>query len=347
METAPNRGPLGLTFEDACARIAIEAVTSGLLYTDTQGRVVYSNPRAAELLERRPEELYRVPIDHLVDRMSGLIDLYKRSGGRPEVTVRLPNGNERVFAYSLASVPASAGVPAGFVMWFQDITHYARLRKERDRLLQRAVIAEMLPSILHNLRNPLASITTAVELLLEEATEPEVLADLKNVLREAQRMDLGFQGFAIAGRDLWTMQASDIADVIRGAAHALAPHVEAAGSRLDLEIASLPPLKLNPGVIRGMVFNLVSYGLARARGKTLRLWFRQPQAKALELGISIPGSSFEIEPSALDSSAGASVAKYVELILCKRAAEAAGGTVMISVVSDALEITVSIPLERA
>src|SRR5262245_31090736 len=110
-------------------------------------------------------------------------------------------------------------------------------RRERDRLLQRAVVGELLPAIFHQLRNPLASITTAVELLLEEASDESVRKDLASILREARRMDLGFQGFAVAGLELIGNAPIAVEAVMKDAAAALKPHAEAMGFAIQLELS--------------------------------------------------------------------------------------------------------------
>jgi signal transduction histidine kinase len=88
------------------------------------------------------------------------------------------------------------------VVVFQDITQVQKLRSERDRLLRIAAVADVLPAVLHEVKNPLAAVTTLVEVMLdahadgEPPSVEEYLNDLHRVLGELRRMRLASTAWA-------------------------------------------------------------------------------------------------------------------------------------------------------
>src|SRR5690606_35155886 len=72
---------------------------------------------------------------------------------------------------------------------FQDITEKIRLEALRRRAERTEAIAELSASLAHEIKNPLASIRSAVEQIVSDQVDPEdagVLRDL--VLRESDRL---------------------------------------------------------------------------------------------------------------------------------------------------------------
>jgi PAS domain S-box-containing protein len=319
---------------------AVRAISSGLLVVDRAGTIAYANPSAATLLGCTLEDLVGAKSDDVL----GVVDLAgieKKSPSRGEVRLARKDGRRIVIGFSVSALGAGR-----FVCLFQEISGQVELMRERDRLLQRAIVAELLPSILHELKNPLASIAATTELLLEEVAEESVVRDLKAVRREAYRMDLGIQGFAVAGRDLRSMHAVQIDTTILEAIQILERLASEARIRLQSTVDSMPPLMLSAEVIRGMVFNLVRSSLASCRtgeevSFTAKLLDRDT---TLELCVRDPSQTLAV----LDSTPGVPIGRVgVALLLCKRACEAARGTLSIGRSADGgSETRIRIPQAR-
>lgn len=128
---------------------------------------------------------------------------------------------------------------------------------ERDQLLRLAAMGEVLPAVLHELKNPLAAVTTSVEVLLEEVGEGGLQCDLQAILGELRRMRLTLEGASTMGARLPSghLQAIDLA--IREACLVLDRMAAAAGVSVGCEVEPLPLLPLDAGAMRAIVFNLV------------------------------------------------------------------------------------------
>ena len=87
-----------------------------------------------------------------------LLQSTARSGARNEVRRQTPGG-EREFGYQVSELEDE------LVVVFQNITGFQKLRTERDRLMQLAAVGDVLPSVLHELKNPLSAIKGLAQLL--------------------------------------------------------------------------------------------------------------------------------------------------------------------------------------
>jgi len=156
---------------------------------------------------------------------------------------------------------------------------------ERERL---AVLGQMAASISHNLKNPLGSIKTILQVQMEGDELPESLrGETKMVLDEIGRLSaklnqlLQFSRPAVRGGGL--SGTSDARAVIEEVAGVLRHEAERKGIALDVEIAA-DPLRVaaNAEAVHDVISNLVVNGLeATTRGGQVRL------AASLAAGICV------------------------------------------------------------
>ena len=107
-----------------------------------------------------------------------------------------------VIGFSLGDAGDQPPEGGRYALVFEDITEWATVREERDRLLKVAAMGSALPTLLHELKNPLASITAATEVLIEEVSAGPLSDQLHAVLSEVRRMKLSLDGVATMGRSL-------------------------------------------------------------------------------------------------------------------------------------------------
>lgn len=176
-----------------------------------------------------------------------------------ELTVQRGDGEPVIVGYSMTR---ARGAP---VLLFQDVSQLVALRGERDRLMRLAAVGEVLPSLLHELRNPLAVITSAVEVLVEDTADDALQGELHAILSELRRMDLGFQGLGSVGRSLSSERAQPIDFAVEEAARVTRTAVAAAGLRLTVHQPAMPLLRLDASVVRAVVFNLLTNSMHACR----------------------------------------------------------------------------------
>jgi len=159
-----------------------------------------------------------------------------------------------------------------------------RLREERDRLLRLAAVGEVLPSLLHELRNPIAGVTTALEVLIEEMESGELRDTLHALLGELRRAQLTLQGIGTADRALRGDGAHHAIDhALRDACRVMSASAREAGVELRTDIPDLPLLPIDAPALRGVVFNLLNNAIAAARAEGASLPPPPPDASSLTL----------------------------------------------------------------
>jgi signal transduction histidine kinase len=91
--------------------------------------------------------------------------------------------NRRWFEVSTHPVHGDAGQPVGAVLVFRDLTEQKAQALVRQRAEQREVLTRVLARIADEIKNPLVSISTFVELLDERYEDPDFRRDFSAVVR--------------------------------------------------------------------------------------------------------------------------------------------------------------------
>jgi two-component system, NtrC family, sensor histidine kinase PilS len=178
------------------AEDVLKNIRSGIITIDVQGRILFANSMAARLIGFNEETVRGKNIQEVVTSYAPALSaaLDKAVHGHERVTrgEAAITVNGRTFPIGFTTTTMSAdGSPdsiSGTVI-FQDISDNKRLEELRLRTERLEAVAELSASLAHEIKNPLASIRSAVEQLgaRGRATEDErVLATL--IVRESDRL---------------------------------------------------------------------------------------------------------------------------------------------------------------
>jgi signal transduction histidine kinase len=307
----------------------LNSLRAGVLAFREDGVVVRANPGAARILRREPIEL----IGHSVADVIAPIEALRTAEdepetGRPEIEVLRGDGSRGTIGFFLASYD-TADDRERFVLQFQDIGSHVELRRQRDRLLAMAALGDALPSVLHELRNPLAAVLSRLELLVEES-EGELQSDLHAVLSELRRMTLGLDGVGGLVRPARSSAFAAVDLAVADACRVLQPMAERAGVELESRGRALPLLPIDRGVISGVVFNLVRNAIDASRdgGRIVVSAELDSNDSSFLLRVEDDGEgmtpdvlrrSKELFFTSKDNGSG------IGLALCNRVAESSGG----------------------
>ena len=146
---------------------------SGVIHLNALGRVLYMNPSAGHLLGLDPLETLNQPLFELAPWLSPddeRIDEEMSHGGYWERT----RDGQLTLACVLSSTNEEGERDEGGVaLILQDITASKRRQREEERRAHLASIGELTAQVAHELRNPLASIRSSLQ-LLERMSEERV-----------------------------------------------------------------------------------------------------------------------------------------------------------------------------
>ncbi|MDP9347609.1 MAG: ATP-binding protein [Gemmatimonadota bacterium] len=273
------------------------SIHTAVLTVDGSGRLAYLNPAAAELLSLRPHQWLGRPVLEVLDRVAeGLGGVIRRTveTRRPILRFETTDTGDgaKVLGVSTTLLErGSAGAPTVTAI-FQDITERKRMDTLRLRAERLEAVAELSASLAHEIKNPLASIRSAVEQLTGGGIDAEDKAVLEGlVLRESDRLSrllAEFIDFArVRVRELAQVSLSE---VVRHAVDLARAHPDASGRTVRTQLQEgLPALRGDEDLLHRAVLNLVLNAVQWAgEGGTVEVVLDTVQSDLLapERGIS-------------------------------------------------------------
>jgi two-component system sensor histidine kinase PilS (NtrC family) len=255
----------------------LQSMNNGLIAFDMSGSVMYLNLAARRILQleeigggerydklfsERATELKAVISRDLAENSSGAdheIEILDRSG------VPIPIGLTTVPLYD------TDGSRRGLIVNFKDLTEKQKLIemiRQSDRM---AAIGELSASIAHEIRNPLASITNAVELLSEEinSREGHVSRLMNVIIKESDRLERISSEFLKFARmkspDIQSVELSKVVDEVL----LLINNDPRKTERITIgnRISGDPVVQFDPDHLRQLMINVIINSLEALEGK--------------------------------------------------------------------------------
>lgn len=167
----------------------IESITSGIITTDLNGKILFANKAARELTGYGIPELLGKRIDDLFEFLKGKNSM---DGGikRGEGFYSKRDGKSIYLGYSLYPLIDDEKRVSGIIMVFQDLTEIKELQQKIMISEKLAAIGKLARGIAHEIRNPLASMSGCIQMLREREylrAKDRKLMDI--VLRETERLN--------------------------------------------------------------------------------------------------------------------------------------------------------------
>jgi two-component system sensor histidine kinase PilS (NtrC family) len=173
----------------------LENIGTGVLTVDGEGRLVYLNPAGESLLGLPFQQWRGADVLKAVDEMAPGMGTVLRTSvekGLPVVrfkTVTRKDGLDTVLGVSTTVPELGEGVLPSVTAIFQDITDQERMEALHRRNERLEAVEELSASLAHEIKNPLASIRSAVEQLSGGAVGGEDRSTLERlVVTESERL---------------------------------------------------------------------------------------------------------------------------------------------------------------
>jgi two-component system sensor histidine kinase PilS (NtrC family) len=169
----------------------VESLTSGLVTTDSAGRITSFNPEAERITGESESEAVGRDLDEVLPGAHGLLE---GSATQRRVRRRLaydgPRDQSRHLGLAASILRATDGSPTGHVVIFQDVTDVVKMEADLSRSERLAAAGQLAADMAHEIRNPLAAISGSIEVMREPGSDPDRNDRLMEiVLREVQRLD--------------------------------------------------------------------------------------------------------------------------------------------------------------
>jgi PAS domain S-box-containing protein len=239
--------------ERARLHATLHGIGDAVIVTDAEGRVTMMNPVAQRLTGWNEDaaghllaEVFRIINEQSRQPAENPVAQVLRQGqivGLANHTVLIgKDGSERPIDDSAAPIKNEQGQTVGVVLVFRDVTE----RRRAEQVLKEAVRRkdEFLATLAHELRNPLAPICNALELLRHADGKPAVMEQARGMVeRQVWHMvrlvdDLLDISRITRGKLQLRKERVELAATIRSAIEAARPLVDTHGHELTV---TLPP----------------------------------------------------------------------------------------------------------
>ncbi|MBI4541221.1 MAG: PAS domain S-box protein [Gemmatimonadetes bacterium] len=243
-------------------------IATGVITVDGAGRLAYMNPAAEHLLGVSYSQWTGASVLEVLEQASpglGSAIRHTLAERRPVMrrkTLARRLGQELILGVSTTVLDREDGAPPSVTVIFQDITDTERLEALHRRAERLEAVAELSASLAHEIKNPLASIRSAVDQLTTSRSldRDDQGALQRLVLGESDRLSRLLSEFIEFARVRPAAQEEvDLRDVVRDALGVVRQHPDAAaGVRLTVSLgARRIPVRGDADLLHRAVFNLV------------------------------------------------------------------------------------------
>ncbi len=228
----------------------VEAMPSGLLTCDGQGRISFTNRVADQILAQGTGEALGKSLNDLMPGVAAT----GRHRRRTELTIS-PGGVNK--SLGLTTAPLDNVEAGGLLVVFQDLTELRRVEAELRTFDRLAALGRTAAQLAHEVRNPLASMRGAAQMLASEQTDPSHSKLAGLIIREADRLAALVDEFLVVARPKPPQLQSTALDALIGETLTMLsadPMIRAVNLEQHLEPTTAD---VEPAQIQQVVLNLV------------------------------------------------------------------------------------------
>jgi len=317
--TAQKLAEDSLRRSEALSRAFLESASESIVITDAEGRIVQVNVRTETMFGYPRDELIGRPVELLIptrlrDRHAGHRASYMeaprvRSMGQGlDLSGLKKDGTEFPVEVSLSYVHSKEGIRAiAFIIDISERVAFQRAARQADKL---AALGTLSAGIAHEINNPVGIITSRVEVMLLEAEDgdlpAEIRKDLDVILRHARRVSVITQGLLSFARQSSGVRAPVNLNRVAEEIFQLAEKDLTRG-RITVTLTldeTLPDSSADANAIGQVLLNLLTnarHAMPQGGEITITTSY-QPAARSVRLAVSDTGSGIppEVLPKIFD-----------------------------------------------
>lgn len=243
----------------------VTAMPSGLLTCDLEGRVNFVNPAAAAILGASADVIGG-ELEQLLPTIHRIVPNTRRN----ELTVPTRHG-ERILGLTVTPLDPTQ---RSLLVVFQDLTHLRRLETELHQIDHLANLGRLSATLAHEVRNPLASMRGAAQMLLGDSSAgsaDERMAKL--IIRESDRLGALVEDYLrLARPPPPTRLRRPLDSIIRETVEMLRADPEFATRPIELRLEAVAA-EVDEGQMKQVLINLLRNAVA-ASGRDERVSVR-------------------------------------------------------------------------
>ncbi len=277
--------------------LIFESVGTGLVALDRDRRITAFNRAAEEITGYRADDAVGRSWsavfggDVRIDDIEAAIERNPAMASRHEGTVRRADGGTGPVSMTFSALRAGDGGRLGLIVACEDLSTLQKMQarmREADRM---AALGRMAANIAHEIRNPLASLTGAIEALDGGSTRAEEREQLTRIVsRESDRLNQIIKSFLDYARpEPLNVKTVDVVEIVNDVLVLLEHRPLPAGATIARDVPATLPWPLDPDRFRRALWNLCLNGV-EALGDGGQLAVRVAvRDGALEVAVSDTG----------------------------------------------------------
>lgn len=262
------------------SKLILDCISDGVFTIDAQGHVLSFNRAAetitgfseGEVLGRPCRHIFQTPLCHTLCPLKRSVQM-KETTSNFEIVMTHRNGQRIPISVNTAVLRDAEGNVLGGVETFRDISEVTALRNRLESISRLRSLAVVAAGVAHEIRNPLAVISTNLEHLREKlgtnVTDSDALEDVLIEVARANQIVKRLLDFASPQK---TSKVSiDVNELVESVLADLAGRSRENQIRVDRHLtADLPLCDADPGQLRTALANIVVNALeAMPTGGTL------------------------------------------------------------------------------
>jgi PAS domain S-box-containing protein len=188
-----------LKHREAELRSVLETVVDGILTFDEEGAIDSSNPAADRIFGYEPEEIVGMNIRELLhessqesncEKLSRMLSLENRGASESGREFLGKKKDDTTFPLHLAVSGRGHDQEIRYTAVVRDLTDFKRMQRTVLQAETLAAIGEMAASVAHEIKNPLAGIGGAIQILQESMDSDDSRRELmEEILAQVDRLD--------------------------------------------------------------------------------------------------------------------------------------------------------------
>ena len=239
----------------------VESLMSGLLTADLAGRVTSFNQEAERITGMDRKAAIGQDMEAILPGVRETVEAAAEStqGARARMPYRNLAGDILHLGVGVYVLRDAKGAASGHVAIFQDVSDVVRMERELGRSERLAAVGELAASIAHEIRNPLAAISGAIQVMADytdsSAGESKKLMEIAD--REVDRLNhliTDFLQFARPGAA--KLETVDVSEILAEVAEMFEP-ARPDGVRFEATVEPGLCACADPGQLRQVLWNLV------------------------------------------------------------------------------------------
>ena len=270
----------------------IQNISSGLLTLDLDGEITFANRMAADMLGYEVKDLLGryvtdlFPEDEETRKFLKSMFIPGKKVDEKEIVFRKKDGSNIIVGVSASPIHDENNKFDGVILLFRDLTEIRHLKLQVERMERLALLGELSAGIAHEIRNPLAGIKAAAQVLEEsfgaDDFRNQIIARIVREVDKANRLLQEFFKFARPTKP--KLNFHDIEMIIDGVYLLLAPKMQKRNIQFQADFGSnVPRVFVDETQIEQVILNIFLNAIdAMPKGGILRVATYRKKLKLLD-----------------------------------------------------------------